>query len=117
MRRITLAVAALGLCAGLAPTMALARPHYKAAFEKTYEPKPGGNLARAGCNICHEGTDKKVRNAYGMDLLKAFGKSPVNSGEATAALKKIEALPSPDKTKKYLDRIKADQLPGAPAPG
>jgi hypothetical protein len=113
MRRVTLAIAALAVCGALAPTVALARPPYKAEFEKLYQVKPGSNLAKAGCNICHEGTDKKNRNPYGVDLLKAFGKAPVNPTEAAAGMKKAEPLLSPDKKTKYVDLIKADKLPGA----
>lgn len=112
MRRLIGGVLALGACAMLFPSAAGARPAYLAAFQKTYKVKPGGNLEKAGCNICHMGQDKKVRNPYGKDVEKALGKSNATPDEAGAAIKKIEKMVGGDKKTKYVDLIKADKLPG-----
>ncbi len=110
---ITLALAAAALVA-LLPIGANARPPYKAAFAANYAVKPGGNLDRASCNICHMGTNKQIRNVYGIEVAKALGKANASPAEVTAALKKIENMLGPDKKTKFVDLIKADKLPGGP---
>lgn len=102
----------MGTLALLLPGVAGARPVYKNAFAKLYSVKPDSNLGKAGCNVCHMGADKKVRNAYGKDLEKALGKTMATEDEATAAIKKIEEMKSADKKTKYVELIKADKLPG-----
>ena len=78
-----------------------------------YSPKPDGNLAKAKCQICHMGQDKKVRNPYGADLAKALGKENANPDETAAALKKVEGDKPAGGKKTYGELIKADMLPGA----
>src|SRR5689334_4690678 len=67
---------------GLAVPSVKARPQYKKEFEAKYV-KPDGTAAEkalaaaaaeAKCNICHVGSEKKDRNAYGMALSKHLSK-------------------------------------------
>jgi cytochrome c2 len=103
-----------GACVALLPQMANARPDYGGAFVKKYETKPESNIGKAKCGLCH-GAQKTERNVYGMALEKALGKPKASADEATEALKKIENMPSADKKTKFIELIKADKLPGAPA--
>jgi len=112
MRHTIGGLLALGALATMLPGIAQARPPYQAAFKKQYELKAGGALDKAGCNVCHQGSDKKTRNVYGKDLEKALGKTGASQDEAAAAVKKIETNLSADKKTKYVDLIKADKLPG-----
>lgn len=112
MRRVTMLMAALTLGALLAPTVAQARPPYQNSFRQTYQVKPESTLAKAGCDLCHAGANKSVRNPYGADLGKALGKPNASPEEVVAALKKIENNLGADKKTKYVDLIKADKLPG-----
>lgn len=115
MRRVIAGIALLGLGVVLLPGIALARPGYMAEFTKTYSVKPGSALDGAKCNLCHVANAPKVqRNPYGMSLEKALGKPDVkDTKEIGTAIKKIENELSPDKKTKYIERIKADKLPGA----
>jgi hypothetical protein len=115
MRKFIIGAAVLGVAALLAPGVAQARPGYKTTFAQVYNVKPGSNLDKASCGVCHNGPDKTIRNQYGMDLAKALGKANASPQETTAALKKIENMPSADKKTKYVELIKEDKLPaGAP---
>ena len=112
MRRVWMGMAALTLCAVLAPTVAQARPSYQGVFRQNYQVKPDSNLAKAGCDLCHMGASKSMRNPYGADLAKALGKPNASAEDVVAGLKKIENSPGLDKKTKYVDLIKADKLPG-----
>jgi hypothetical protein len=116
MKRLVAGTLILTGCAVLFPSIASARPPYRMAFIKHYDVKADSNIGKAGCNLCHMGDDKKVRNPYGKELEKALGKTQATPDEATAAIKKAETVISPDKKNKYVDLIKADKLPGAAKP-
>ena len=114
MRKLVSGLVAMAAVAML-PGVASARPPYAGAFTKAYDVKPDSNLAKAKCDLCHMGPDKKVRNIYGKDLEKALGKTGASPEEVTVALKKIEEMKAADKKTKYIELIKADKLPGAEA--
>lgn len=103
--RSLLSAALLSLCL---LTGAAARPPYQAVFQKTYELKPDSKLARAQCQACHIGMDKKVRNGYGKELARALGKIAATDDEFLAALKKVEERLL---KLKAVDLIKADVVP------
>jgi hypothetical protein len=115
MRRFATGLLAFTACAALLPGVASARPQYSMSFIKAYDIKADTPLGKAGCNICHTGADKKMRNAYGKDMEKALGKTNATQEEATAAIKKIEGTVSGDKKTKYGDLIKAGKMPVAEA--
>lgn len=113
MRRIVTGALVLGACTFLIPGIAGARPQYAQAFIKEHDIKADTPLGKAGCNICHSGADKKMRNAFGKEVEKALGgKTNVSPADFTTALKKAEAAVSADKKTKYGDLIKAGKLPG-----
>ena len=113
MKRIVTGVLALSVCSVLLPTLASARPGYLAAFTKVYSVKEDSTLGKAKCQICHQGADKKVRNAYGQALGKALGKENGSNDEITAAIKKVDK----EKTGKttFGALIKEDKLPAGEA--
>jgi hypothetical protein len=111
MRKVMVAAALFGAFAVMAPGVALARPGYKTAFLKNYEVKPGANLEKASCGVCHAGPDKKLRNFYGFEVLKVLGKAEATDAELVAAVKKVENNLSADKKTKFIELIKADKVP------
>src|SRR5262245_5724127 len=75
------------------------------AFKAKYPNVTGA--ATAGCNVCHEGMDKKNRNAYGMALGALIKKS-----DAKDTAKINEALDKVAKDNaKFGDNLKAGKLP------
>ena len=107
MKRIAM-MAVLGTLAALA----LALPAFDKLFESTYKVKPGSDLGKAKCMVCH--TKKmggKGMNEYGKDLQKLI----VASGGKKLTLeilKKAEHLDSNGNKVKNIDEIKGDKLPG-----
>lgn len=90
-----------------------ARPTYAKAFVATY---PGLEAAakEAKCNVCHEGTSKKMRNAYGKALAKSLGEPNVKDEAAiVAGLKKTEGEKSAVEGKTFGDLIKDGKLPAS----
>ena len=79
-------------------------------------------ITKVKCNVCHVGTKKKDRNAYGEELNKLLDKKEdiKNAPKIQDALKKVEAMPSDPanpQSPTYGDRIKEGKLPaGDPAP-
>jgi hypothetical protein len=95
-----------GACAfSFALGSANARPGYMKAFTETYPNVT--DAATAKCGVCHEGTDKKMRNGYGKALGAALGEANVKDADKVkAGLKKVE-----ESNKEYGDKLKAGKLP------
>jgi len=91
---------------------AQARPDYlNKGFTPTY-PALKAEIETAKCGVCH-GSDKKVRNDYGMAIGKALGEPKVTDVEKIkAALKKAEGEKSSVEGKTFGDLIKDGKLPG-----
>ncbi|GAB4141930.1 MAG: hypothetical protein Kow0040_30810 [Thermogutta sp.] len=73
-------------------------------------------VEEAKCNICHEGTDRKKRNAYGdaLDRLLDRTKDARDKAKIQAALAEVESEkvdPKDPKSPTFGDRIKAGELP------
>jgi hypothetical protein len=71
----------------------------------------------AKCTICHEGLNKKKRNAYGQELAKLLKRDTdkENKAKIQAALDKVAALkanPKNPNSPTFGDLIKAGKLPG-----
>ena len=78
-------------------------------------------VGTAKCNVCHEGTSKKMHNAYGKAVQKYLTKAKYNEiKEDEAAAKKyiLEGLQKAEAEKAasgktYGELLKGDSLPGA----
>ena len=96
-------VGAVVLC--LSAQSAFAVKPFLDAFKAKYPNVTGA--ATAGCNVCHEGTDKKNRNAYGMALNKYVKKTDAKDAA------KIEAAfeGAVKDNAKFGENLKAGKLP------
>lgn len=91
--------------------LACAMPEYLDAFNKRYLVKPGSNLGKAKCVICHNSMDGGARNPYGKDVESAL-KRLKHAAVDDEVLKTVEPLDSNKNGIKNLDEILADRLPG-----
>lgn len=100
------------------------RPQYFKAFTSKYA-KPEGaaeekafaaEVKEAKCAICHEGTSKKNRNAYGKELAKLFippnEKDPAKIDEALDKAAQMHVDANDPKSPTFGDLIKQGKLPG-----
>lgn len=109
MRKVVLGFSCLALVLASALHSTEARPKYYAEFKSKY-PNVAG-MDEAKCNVCHEGSDKKNKNAYGI----AFGtvlnaKNAKDSDEIQKALVGTEAK-SNGAGGTYGDLLKGNKLP------
>lgn len=131
MRKFSLTVltatAAFMLLANLGPRTASSRPQYakefaehfhaKADSDKAEEKALGEAVAKAKCEVCHEGNNRKNRNVYGKELAKLF--SPPNEKNVEkidAAFEKVCEMhidPNDPKSPTYGDLLKAGKLPAS----
>lgn len=106
---------AVGLILVLASPSASARPLYYSTWQKDYaEVAKANNVTKeVKCNVCHIGTDRKKRNAYGKAIQDALeGKTNVKDKMAVhEALKKAEEAKSGTEGKTFGDLLKANELP------
>jgi hypothetical protein len=104
---------------GLAVTpAAMARPPYMAAFHEKYGITAESNVGKARCGACHVNPMRASEGwtRYGKDVAVALGKKQATRDEAIAAFTKIENDTIGRQMEKYVDRIKADKLPGGDPP-
>lgn len=127
MRLVVTPLAVL-LVLGVLSSSAQAIPPFNKEFLKLYvEPAKDAPFAKevdkVKCNVCHEGTAKKMKNEYGIAIGKLLKKAdfgpdklkddPEGTSKAIAeALKKVEAEKAKDGVT-FGDKIKAGKLPGA----
>ncbi len=68
-----------------------------------------------GCYICHQGKEKKVRNAFGKEVGKLLNKKDAkDTAKMDDAFKKALEMhvdAKDDKSETYMDRIKAGKFP------
>ncbi len=69
----------------------------------------------AKCNVCHAGSNKKERNAYGNALAELLDKKEdkKDTAKIRGALEKVAAMPSGDGKPTFGELIKQGKLPGA----
>jgi hypothetical protein len=114
---ITCGLLAAGLLLAATARQAEARPIYYALWRTTYPAVDKANSVskEVKCNVCHEGTDKKKRNAYGKAIQDALNgkKNLKKADKATiiAAFKKAESADSETAGKTFGDLLKANELP------
>ncbi|HUE13851.1 MAG TPA: hypothetical protein VMR25_06785 [Planctomycetaceae bacterium] len=114
---ITCGLLAAGLLLAATARRAEARPIYYGIWRTTYPAVDKANNVNklVKCNVCHVGTDKKKRNAYGKAIQDALGdKKNLKKGDKAdiiAAFKKAEAADSETAGKTFGDLLKANELP------
>lgn len=110
----------------IATPSALALKGFKDQFVTKYvKEKPANDkekafaeaVAKAKCNVCHEGKKKKDRNVYGKELAKLLDKKTDKDkvDKIQKALDKVAKMNSNEKDKKspkFGDLIAAGKLPG-----
>lgn len=100
---VTTAAVVLGL--SLTANSAFAVKPFLDAFTAKYPNVSGA--ATAKCNVCHEGSDKKNRNAYGKALSELVKKTDAkDTAKINSALDKVAA-----DNAKFGDNLKAGKLP------
>lgn len=118
-----LVLAAAVIAVGL-PT-ARAIPPFQKAFIERYVPSENrtpeqealaGAVETAKCNICHMGNDKKMRNAYGMELDALLDKKTdaQDVDKIMMALEMVEAIHTDaedESSPTYGDRLGMGLLP------
>lgn len=69
----------------------------------------------AKCNVCHAGSNKKERNAYGNALADLLDKKEdkKDTAKIRGSLEKVAAMPSGDGKPTFGELIKQGKLPGA----
>jgi|SRR5579862_953843 len=108
---------AVAFLAGMTIRQAEARPWYPAWWVEAYPEvaKKQEVAAKVKCNVCHYGSSKKNRNAYGKALQKAFDDKAVprktGKKDFLAGLKKVEEEKSAVEGKTFGDLLKAGDLP------
>lgn len=122
--RWALAMAVVLSAAVILVSNAQAIPPFAKVFKETY----GGNAAIAKgieeqkCNVCHKGTKKTEKNAYGIALHDVGAEKKMNDAfkadEAAAAKKFVEILKKAEEKKSasgktFGELLKDGKLPGA----
>lgn len=124
MKKYLAIVLAVVICGGFVAKSAIARPPYLKAFTAKYvKEKPENDAEKAlkeavdkiKCNVCHEGNDKKKRNAYGKALDKLLDKEDAaNADKINESLDKVaeeKINPDDEKSATYGDHLKEGKLP------
>jgi cytochrome c2 len=123
MRYRFLLIAATPLIAVLASESAFAIPAFSKVFVKEYvvnnENKQFAEEAAKSpnsCYICHQGKERKNRNAFGKEVGKLLDKKKdaKNEQKISDSIKKAleqHVDPKDDKSETYMDRVKAGKYP------
>jgi hypothetical protein len=124
MRSRFLLIAATPLVVFLAAQSALAIPAFSKVFTKEYvennsDKKFAEEAAKPpnSCYICHQGKDRKNRNAFGKEVAKFLDKKKdaKNEQKISDSIKKAlekHVDPKDDKSETYMDLVKAGKYPG-----
>jgi hypothetical protein len=128
MRKLVTTAVVMMIGFGLLCSTASAMPPFNAQFIKLYvESNKESDFAKAfdkvKCNVCHEGTNKKMKNEYGLAVGKYLKKADFGPDKIAAdkegkekaiveALKKVEEEKAKD-GKSFGEKIKAGTLPSA----
>jgi hypothetical protein len=123
MRYRCLLIAASLLMAGTTMRPAVAIMPFYNVFKKEYlddHPKKEfvEEVTKASnrCLVCHQGKNRKHRNAFGQELAKLLDKKKdaKDTEKISASIKKVLAMhvdPKDEKSETYLDRVKAGKWP------
>lgn len=91
-----------------------ARPQYNTAWQKKYPDVVNANEVKekVKCAVCHPGTKKTDRNAYGKAMGAALGKKNEKDAKAIeASFVKAEGEKSETEGKTFGDLLKDKKLP------
>lgn len=95
---------------------------FKAVYVKpdsadTNEKALAAEVETAKCNVCHAGSSKKERNAYGNALADLLDKKEdkKNAEKIRKALETVAAMPSANGGPTFGDLLKQGKLPGGAA--
>ncbi len=114
LRSLMVAGVFAGLVMGVNVGRADARPKNKTTFEKQYpDVVKNAKDGKIDCTVCHEGTEKKNRNNYGMALAKNIAKNETDEAKVKEALTKTESEKSAIKDKTFGDLLKEGKLPAS----
>jgi len=114
---ITCGLLAAALLVAATARRAEARPVYYGLWRTTYPAVDKANSVgkEVKCGVCHVGTDRKKRNAYGKAITEALdGKKNLKKADKAAiiaAFKKAESADSETAGKTFGDLLKANELP------
>jgi len=114
------------LVVGAAPRPAFAIKEFFDEFKAVYvkpdsadanEKALAAEVETAKCNVCHAGSSKKERNAYGNALADLLDKKEdkKNAEKIRKALETVAAMPSADGGPTFGDLLKQGKLPGGAA--
>jgi hypothetical protein len=102
-RFVLLVGTAVAIACGAAGREAFARKQYMDEFKAVYvkpdsadagEKALAAEVETAKCNVCHVGSSKKDRNAYGMALTDKLDKNDKDAAKIKKALEEVAKLPS-----------------------
>lgn len=112
------------LVLALGPQVSFGRAQYKKEFTKKYikaapatpdEQALAASAKKANCNVCHQGKDRKNRNAYGEAMAKALGGKNVKPADKIGrSLEDIDKMPSAAgdaKSPSFGDLLRQGKLP------
>lgn len=114
------------LVVGATPRPAFAIKEFFDEFKAVYvkpdsadanEKALAAEVETAKCNVCHAGSSKKERNAYGNALADLLDKKEdkKNAEKIRKALETVAAMPSADGGPTFGDLLKQGKLPGGAA--
>ena len=114
------------LAVGAAPRPAFAIKEFFDEFKAVYvkpdsadanEKALAAEVETAKCNVCHAGSSKKERNAYGNALADLLDKKEdkKNADKIRKALETVAAMPSAHGGPTFGDLLKQGKLPGGAA--
>lgn len=119
----TSALLLAALTTAVMPSPVRAMPPFKKAFDAKYvkpdSPDPkhqafAASVKKVNCNLCHQGKEKKKRNAYGKAVDKHLDKNEKDPVKIEAALHKAAAErsdPDDEDSPTYGELIEQGQLP------
>ena len=116
--------AGAALMAGASSRPAFAIKEFFDEFKAVYVKPDSGDanekafvaeVETAKCNVCHAGSSKKERNAYGNALADLLDKKEdkKDTAKIRGALEKVAAMPSGDGKPTFGELMKQGKLPGA----
>ena len=121
MKRACVGIAACLVAVAFSLQSASALPPFNKEWTGKYNPgDKNATYVEAKCNVCHEGTSKKMKNEYGKAVGKYLTKAKYNEikdDEAAAKKYILEGLQKAEAEKgaggkSYGELIKGGKLPG-----